>query len=114
AGRDALYLAPTLFGLFNQVRLVQHDHRLRAALPGHYQIPLDATRVVVVVESRDEEHSVDVGRDYLLGGLAPGGASRELAASRQYLVNLRLTFVPRPSDYYPVADRRKVFRPARE
>jgi hypothetical protein len=61
-GRDRLDLADARRRRVAEVRLVEQDDGTRAALPGHDEVTLDAARVVIFVEPRDEEDRVDVGR----------------------------------------------------
>ena len=61
--------------------------RPRAALPRHGEVALEAARVEVVVEPRDDEGGVDVGGDDLLDGLVAGGLAREDALARQHGVD---------------------------
>ena len=60
----------------NHVRLVQDDHRRRAALVRDEQVSFDPPRVEVAVETGDEEHGVDVRGDDLFFGGSPA-ARRE-------------------------------------
>ena len=59
--------------IVHEIRLVEHDHGRRAALPCDDEIAFEAARIEVVIEAADEEDSVDVGGDdLLLSGIAGG------------------------------------------
>lgn len=104
ADRDGLDLERRSLRVRTEVRLRQDDHRRRAALPAEREVALEAPRVEVAVEPRDEEDDVDVRRDDLLDRLAVVGGreARELRPSRQHGVDERR--VGR-RDRDPVADR---------
>ena len=93
--------------ILDEIRLVEDDHRIRAALPRGHQISLDATRVEVAVEPGDKKDDVDVGGDdLLLGGIA-GRPTREATRSRQHRTDARIRIGGR-IDRNPVANRGKV------
>ena len=70
-----------------QVRLGQHHHRGGAALPGGGQVALDAARVEVGVQRRDQEGHVDVGGDHLRRAATADRLAHEGAAARQQVVD---------------------------
>ena len=84
AGCGELRLGDHRVQVVGEVRLVEHDHRLRPALPRRSDVALDAARVVVIVESRHHEHRVDVRRDDLGFRRLAHGAPHEHATARQH------------------------------
>ena len=92
----------------NQVRLVEDDHRRRPAVPRGQEIPFDAARIEIVVETRNEQHDVDVRGDDLFFGWIAGRAAREPAESRQHGTDARVAAVRRGLDRHPIADRRVI------
>ena len=60
-----------------KIRLGEQNDRRGAALARHQQVPLETTRVVVAIQSHDDEDDVDVGGDDLLAGRLAGRAPRE-------------------------------------
>ena len=94
--------------IVDEIRLVQHDHRRGAALPGDDQIALEPARIEVVIEAADEKYRVDIGRDDLfLGGIA-GRAAREAAGPGENGLDAGVARLCRRLDRDPVADRGKI------
>lgn len=96
-----------------EIAFVEHNHGLGAALAGCDEEALDACGVVVAVESADEKHGVDVGRDKLLDLFVSGGATREGGAAREQRMDVRTASVGLAQDGHPVADRRVINRRVR-
>ena len=94
----------------DQVRLVQHDHRRGAALPGDDEIALEAPRIEVVIETADEKHGVDVGSDDLFFGGIAGRAPREPAGPGQHGLDAGVAGLCRRLDGDPVADGGEIGR----
>ena len=93
-------------GLGAEVRLVEHEHRGRAAVPDGDEIPLDPPEVEVVIETAYQEHRVDVGGDELPAGRLAGRLAGEAAAAGQHRLDGRGVPVRAGSDGDPVADHR--------
>jgi hypothetical protein len=114
ARRDPRDLRTDGVGVVYEVGLVEDDHRLGPALPGHDEVAFETARVVVVVEAHHEEDRVHVGGDDLLDCLAARGLAREDAPARQHLMNLRAARVLRQTpEGDPVAHGRQLLRPRR-
>ena len=107
-GRQRPDLFDVALRIVDEVRLVQHDDRGGAALPGDEEVALDPAWVEITIEAADEEHDVDVGGNDLFLGAIAGRASREAARSRQDGDNPRVTVPAGRLDGDPVADRGKV------
>ncbi len=73
--RQRPHLVCELLRFRSEIRLVQDDHRSGAAVPGDDQVPLDAARIEVAVQTGDEKHRIDVGGDDLLFRRIAGGAA---------------------------------------
>ena len=76
--RDRLDLVERVLGTAHEIALRQQHHRLRAALSGENDVPLDASEIQILVERGDDEDDVDVRGEHLLLGRLPGGLAREL------------------------------------
>jgi hypothetical protein len=102
--RDALGLGQAQRQVGAEIRLVQDDDGLGAALPRGRQVALEAARLEVAFRQRhDEKHHVDVRGEHLLLALQPRHLAREPRASREHGVDpLR--------ERDPVADGREVGR----
>ena len=74
------------------------------AVPGGDEVPLEATRVEVLVEPGDEKHGVDVRDEDVLLGLEPRRLARDLRTPRQERLD-REAIAGRVADDDPVADR---------
>ena len=88
--------------------LVQDDHGGRAALARHREVPLDASRVVVAIETGHEKRRIHVRREDLLGGLVPGRFPGEHTLPWQNSVNGDARGWRGASHGNPVANRRQV------
>ena len=90
------------FGIGAEIRLVQHDDRHRPGIPHHREIPLEAPRVEILRQRRDQEDHVHVRRDDLLVDRATRGRARHLAAPFQADVN------DAPINAHPITDSGKI------
>lgn len=86
----------------HQVDLVDHDHRLRAAIPDRGEIALEASRVEIAVGGRDQKEDIDVGGHHLGVRRLAGGAANQRAAAVEEQMDARVVVV--------VADRDPVAR----
>ena len=75
AGGDGLDRDEPALEVVGDVGLVEDDDRADAARPGDGQVALQPAQVEVVVEARDDEGDVDVGRDDLLVGQVAGASA---------------------------------------
>src|SRR5262249_26027783 len=65
------------------IRLVQDNDRVRAALPSQQQVTLDPPKVEVAVQPVDDEQRVDIGGDHLLARRSTGLFARERCLARE-------------------------------
>ena len=103
---DGLHLEHVALHVVAEIGLRQQDDRLRAALPGEREEPLDPPEVVVRVEAADDEDDVDVRRDDLRLRLRPGDLADERASPGQDRADRRPALVRARGDGQPVADGR--------
>ena len=87
ADGDRLGLGDQRVGVVAEVGLGEHDHRLRAALPGGGQIALQPPGVEVGVQRGDQQRHVDVGGDHLRRLHGVGGLAQEGRAPRHHRVD---------------------------
>ena len=113
AERDRLDLEHAQLPVGAEVGLRQHDHGLRAALPRHRDVALQAADVEVLVQRHDDEDGVDVRREHLLLGRVERDLARELRPPGEDVLDRRGSFVGPGGDRDPVADGRQLACAAR-
>src|SRR6185436_8892278 len=91
-----------------RVALVHDDDRSRAAVPRRGQVPLQAPRIQILAERGDEEDGVDVRRDHLRDGAAPGLLARERRPAREDGFDDALPLAVELLDRDPVSRHRQV------
>ena len=94
----------------DEVALRQQHHRLRAALAGENDVPLDSSEIQILVERGDDEDDVDVRGEHLLLGRLPGGLARELRPAGDERDDRSRLLVLARGHGDPVADHREVGR----
>jgi hypothetical protein len=108
---DPLDLGDLGLEVGGEVGLVEHDHRLGAALPRGDQEALEPARVVVAVHAHHHEHPVEVGGHHLgLGALARHFAQEARGAVEHRHDVGELAAPLRALDEHPVADRGQLVR----
>src|SRR5262245_43408533 len=108
SGRDLFRLLDLSLHVVAEVGLGQQDHGACAALPRDGQIPLDSSRVEILIERRDQKESVDVRADDLFLGLDAFGLAHKFAAAWQRGMNHRLVSAFDQAQRDPIADGGKV------
>ena len=83
AERDGLDLRDEQPRVFEPVGLREHDLGCRARLPDRDEVALEAARLEVGAERRDDERDVDVRRERLGGRRQAGGVADDGAAARE-------------------------------
>jgi hypothetical protein len=96
-----------------QVRLVEGDDRLRAAVPGQDERALEAPRVVVAVEARDDHDDIHVRGHDLHRGERSRHLSCQVRAPGQDFLKQRRPVARGQSHADPVADGRTLRLAAR-
>ena len=112
-GGQRLHLGDSGGHVRAQVGLREDEHRLRAAVPGQHQRPLQPPQVEVAVEARHQEQGVDVGGEDLLVRRLSGRLPRQPAAPRQHGVKGGPLLTGTGRGDHPVPHHRKVRRPRR-
>ena len=69
--------------VWREIGLGEKNDRRGAALARHQQVPFETTRIVVAIESHDDEDDVDIGGNDLLAGWLASRAPREGGAPRE-------------------------------
>src|SRR5579883_16847 len=103
-GAHSQYTRPQLFPsrsralleIGAQIGLIQYHHRPSTTLSRHHQVTLQPPRVVIVIESADNEQHVHVRRQHLFARRTPRLFSREPGAPRQDLDDDLLPVQPHP------------------
>ena len=88
-------------GILAEIRLVDEDHRRRAAVPDHREIPLEPPGIQVVRQRRDEKDRLDVRGNDLLFDRPPRRRARHDGTAFQHMVNDSV------ANTDPIADGRK-------
>ena len=83
AERDRLDLGDELPRILEPVGLREHDLGRRAGLPDRDEVALEAARLEIRAERRDDERDVDVRGERLRRRRQAGGVADDRAAARQ-------------------------------
>lgn len=84
---DSSHLCSTRLALVRQISLIEQNHRLGAALPGHDEETLEATQTEIFVQSHDHEDRVQIGSHNLFGSPGASHLTGQAARSRQDLAD---------------------------
>ncbi len=100
---DRLDLGQIALGIRGRVALVHDDDRIRAAVPRGGEVALQAPRIQVLPERRDEEDRVDVRRHHLRDRSPPRLLARERRLAREDRLDDALPLAFELSDRDPVS-----------